>query len=354
MSHDPHNLYNFKKPKLHDPNAKELSSSTHLAFSSTLSSLLASSASSSTAHGRPRPSKTKEDIFKSHNKGAKKRAAKDLEDDEANDNGYTRIKNTSSTTDESALHRSKRRLEAKAKIYNRLKHGEHDAEDNDEALIDFDRKWAEHGGKDDSESDTDDDTAAEMVEYEDEFGRLRRGTAAEAARMARKKAARVHGAEELVQMSARPSMPSNLIHGDTIQSSAFTTSLTDDKISKMEELAQKRDRSATPPEMRHYEADAEVRRRGTGFYAFSKDEKVREEEMRGLEELRRGTEEVRREREEGKERRRREVEERRRVLGEKRARRQAERFLEELDMESGLGGGGEEVEEGKAEGKGNE
>ncbi|PQE24560.1 Coiled-coil domain-containing protein [Rutstroemia sp. NJR-2017a WRK4] len=351
MSHDPHNLYNFKKPKLHDPNAKELSSSTNLAFSSTLSSLLASSTSSSTTRGRPRPSKTKEDIFKSHNKGAKKRAAKDLEDDEANDNGYTRIKNISSTVDESALHRSKRRLEAKAKIYNRLKHGEHDAEDNDEALVDFDRKWAENGGRDDSESDTD-DTAAEMVEYEDEFGRLRKGTPAEAARMARKKAARLRGAEELVQMSARPSMPNNLIHGDTIQSSAFTTSLTDDKISKMEELAQKRDRSATPPEMRHYEADAEVRRRGTGFYAFSKDEKVREEEMRGLEELRRGTEEVRRGREEGKERRRREVEERRRVLGEKRARRQAERFLEGLDVEGGLGGEGEEIEDERAEGKG--
>ncbi|KAM3086037.1 hypothetical protein ACMFMG_003086 [Clarireedia jacksonii] len=338
MSHDPHNLYNFKRPKLHDPNVKELSSSINLAFSSTLSSLLTSTPSSTT-RGRPRPSKEKEDIFKSHNKGAKKRAAKDLEDDEANDNGYTRIKTTSSAVDENALHRSKRRLEAKAKIYKRLKRGEHDAEENDEALIDFDRKWAENGEKDDSESDADGNATAEMVEYEDEFGRLRKGTAAEAARMARKKAARLHGAEELVQMSARPSMPSTLIHGDTIQSSAFTTSLSDDKISKMEELAQKRDRSATPPEMRHYEADAE-------------DEKARAEEMRGLEELRRGTEEVRRGREDVKERRRREVEERRRALGEKRAKRQAERFLEGLDVGGGLGGGAEDVEEGKGEGRG--
>ncbi|KAM3074091.1 hypothetical protein ACMFMF_006114 [Clarireedia jacksonii] len=291
MSHDPHNLYNFKRPKLHDPNVKELSSSINLAFSSTLSSLLTSTPSSTT-RGRPRPSKEKEDIFKSHNKGAKKRAAKDLEDDEANDNGYTRIKTTSSAVDENALHRSKRRLEAKAKIYKRLKRGEHDAEENDEALIDFDRKWAENGEKDDSESDADGNATAEMVEYEDEFGRLRKGTAAEAARMARKKAARLHGAEEL------------------------------------------------------------VRRRGTGFYAFSKDEKARAEEMRGLEELRRGTEEVRRGREDVKERRRREVEERRRALGEKRAKRQAERFLEGLDVGGGLGGGAEDVEEGKGEGRG--
>ncbi|APA14897.1 hypothetical protein SS1G_14423 [Sclerotinia sclerotiorum 1980 UF-70] len=339
MSHDPNNLYNFKKPKLHDSSTKELSSSTNLAFSSTLSSLLTSNTSSSTTtRGRPRPSKTKEDIFKTHNKGAKKRAAKDLEGDQ---NGYTQIHKTGGGIDDNTLHRSKKRLAEKAKIYSRLKHGDHDKFDEngnqeEEGLVDFDRKWVE-GEKDDEGNYSDDSFGAggagsdtELVEYEDEYGRVRQVTKSEASRLERRRNKQLLGAEELERMSARPSMPTQLIYGDTIQSDAFTSALDAETENKMEELARKRDRSATPPEQKHYEADKEVRSKGQGFYSFSKDEALRGEEMENLERMRRETERGRKEREEAKEKRRKEVEERRRVLGEKRAKKQADAFLEGL------------------------
>ncbi|TGO69749.1 hypothetical protein BOTNAR_0007g00300 [Botryotinia narcissicola] len=350
MSNDPNNLYNFKKPKLHSSSAKELSSSTNLAFSSTLSSLLASqtreSSSSSTTSGRPRPSKTKEDIFKTHNKGTKKRAAKDLEDDE-DGNIYTQIRKTGQgeRIDDNTLHRSKKRLAEKAKIYSRLKRGDHerlgngdgDGNEETEGLVDFDRKWVE-GGEKDEDSDSDDSFGGaasnaednQLVEYEDEFGRLRQVTKKEAQRLERQRRNALLGAEELERMSARPAQPSQLIYGDTIQSSAFTSTLDSETAEKMEELAKKRDRSATPPEMKHYEADKEVRSKGQGFYSFSKDEEMRKEEMDNLERMRRETERGRKEREGLKEKRKREIEERRRVLGEKRAKKQADAFLEGL------------------------
>ncbi|ESZ91072.1 hypothetical protein SBOR_8535 [Sclerotinia borealis F-4128] len=335
MSSDPNNLYNFKKPKLHGSSAKELSSSTNLAFSSTFSSLLASNApSSTTTRGRPRPSKTKEDIFKTHNKGTKKRAAKDLADDE---NGYTQINKSGEGTDDNTLHRSKKRLTEKAKIYSRLKRGEHHGPENEneeEGLVDFDRKWVEGGEKDDDHYSDDSfggqASDSEIVEYEDEYGRLRRGTQAEKSRMERRQTQRLLGAEELERMSARPAMPSQLIYGDTIQAQAFTSTLDAETERKMEELARKRDRSATPPDQKHYEADTEIRSKGQGFYSFSKDEGLRGEEMANLEKMRRETERGRREREEGKEKRKREIEERRRVLGEKRAKKHADAFLEGL------------------------
>ncbi|KAF7860844.1 hypothetical protein EAF04_008362 [Stromatinia cepivora] len=337
MSHDPNNLYNFKKPKLHDSSAKELSSSTNLAFSSTLSSLLAfNSSSSTTTRGRPRPSKTKEDIFKTHNKGTKKRAAKDLEDDE---NGYKQIHTTGEGIDDNTLHRSRKRLAEKARIYSRLKRGDHDHFDengNEEGLVDFDRKWVEEGEKDEENYSDDSlgaggaDSDTELIEYEDEYGRVRQVSKSEARRLERRRNKQLLGAEELERMSARPSMPTQLIYGDTIQSDAFTSALDAETENKMEELARKRDRSATPPEQKHYEADKEVRSKGQGFYSFSKDEALRKEEMENLERMRRETEKGRKEREEAKEKRRREVEERRRVLGEKRAKRQADAFLEGL------------------------
>lgn len=347
MSHDPHNLYNFKKPKLHDSSAKELSSSTNLAFSSTLSSLLASNTpSSTTTRGRPRPSKTKEDIFKTHNRGTKKRAAKDLEDDE---NGYTQIHKNSESIDDNTLHRSKKRLAEKAKLYSRLKRGEHDGpkpENEEEALVDFDRKWVEGGEKDEEDNYSDDSfggTASdnEIIEYEDEYGRLRQGTTSEKRRQERKMQKRLLGAEELERMSARPAMPTQLIYGDTIQAAAFTSALDAEREEKMEELARKRDRSATPPEEKHYEANSEVRTRGQGFYSFSKEEGARKEEMSSLEGMRKETERRRGGKEEAREKRKKEVEERRRVVAEKRAKRQADRFPEGLESEVRVGNGDE-------------
>ncbi|KAK8919684.1 Coiled-coil domain-containing protein 174 [Metarhizium anisopliae] len=99
---------------------------------------------------------------------------------------------------------------------------------------------------------------------------------------------------------------------------------------KMEELARKRDRSATPPDQKHYDADSEIRTKGVGFFKFSKDEETRTKEMKELAEEREQTEKQRQAREDQKEARRREIEKRRRNMGTRRAQRQADNFLEGL------------------------
>jgi hypothetical protein len=339
MASETGNLYGIRKPK---NTPKELSSSTSLAFTSTLSSLLSTSSGARTTSGRARPSKNKEDIFSKHNRNAKKRAARDLENDSEDDSRGRIGRQDIGGVDESVLHRSKRKLEAKAKIYSRLKRGEHPEGEDDHGLIDFDRKWAEKQAKGDVDSSSDSeldakDDSNEIVEFEDEYGRTHRGTKTEAARMERRKRNQLLGAEELDRMSARPAMPSKLIYGDTVQVAAFNP---DEPVAqKMEELARKRDRSLTPPEMKHYEADKEIRSKGVGFYSFSKEEGTREEEMRSLEQEREETERVRRERESVKQKRKKEIEERKRAIGEKRARRQAETFLDGLGADIGSGGG---------------
>lgn len=327
-------LYGIRKPK---NTPKELSSSTSLAFSSTLSGILSNTSTSSQKPGRPRPSKHKSDIFTSHNKNIKKRAARDLEDE-----GHVQIhKSNIGAVDDSILHRSKRKMEEKAKKYSAMKRGEYVSKENEEeGLIDFDTKWAEEersGKKAYDSSDVEsDDGQGEMVDYEDEYGRARRGTRAEAERMERRKRNKVLGAEELDRLTARPAMPGKLIYGDTVQVAAFDPD--EPILAKMEEIAKKRDRSVTPPEQKHYEADKEFRIRGVGFYNFSKDEKIREKEMEALEQERLETERIRLEREEKKERRKKEIEERRKAIGEKRAKKQADSFLDGLGTDLGSPG----------------
>ena len=105
----------------------------------------------------------------------------------------------------------------------------------------------------------------------------------------------------------------------------------------MADLAKKRDRSATPPEELHYDANAEVRTKGTGFYSFSKDAEGRRREMEALEKERLQTEKERTEREARKEKKRQEIEERRKKIAEQRSKVQADRFLADFDLGSGDG-----------------
>ncbi|TAQ89449.1 hypothetical protein B7494_g2225 [Chlorociboria aeruginascens] len=321
-------LYGVRKPK---NTVKEISS---LAFTSTLSSLLSSdhASSSQKSAGRPRPSKTKPDIFTSHNKGTKKRAARDLEDDDTN----TQVHRLDiGTVDPSVLHRSKRKMKEKSKLYSAMKNGEYVAGGNEpDPLVDFDQKWADKQARGPGQSDSSDeevesnDGRGVIVDYEDEYGRTMRGTKAEAERMERRKLNKVLGAEELDRMTARPAMPSNLIYGDTIQSAAFNPE--EPILAQMEEIAKKRDRSTTPPEEKHYEADKEIRSKGVGFYSFSKDESTRSKEMAALETQRAETENLRKEREARKEKRKQEIAERRKAIGERRAQKQADTFLDRL------------------------
>ncbi len=335
-------LYGIKDPS--KTKTKDISSSTSLAFSTHLSSLI-SKDSSRTAAGRPRPSKTKPDIFTQHNKNSRKRAAADISED-----GAQRHKTESDIggVDSAALQRSKRRMEEKARIYAAMKRGDYirpeDGRD-DRTLVDFDRKWAE---QETTERDEEDDATSsgsnngdsdeELVEYQDEFGRQRKGTKAEVAREKRRRRIQANAAEEAEQFLARPKMPSNVIRGDTVQYNAFNPD--DVTTEKMEELAKKRDRSATPPEEKHYDASAEVRTRGTGFYTFSKDAETRKKEMEALEKERLQTTNERKEREARKERKRQEIEERRKKIAEQRSKAQADRFLADFDLGSAESHGG--------------
>ncbi|KZF22092.1 hypothetical protein L228DRAFT_283278 [Xylona heveae TC161] len=341
MSKSSSSLYGIPRPK--SSTAKEISSSTTLSFTSQLSSLLANSAKgeSPQSSGRTRPSQSKSSIFNAHNKNAKKRALKDLEDE---DNPTFSQRSSVEGVDSSTLHRSKRKMEEKARLYAAMKRGDYvpsggDDSRDERGLVDFDRKWAEstargEGQNYDTSSGEDDDEPAsdeELVEFEDEFGRTKRGTKAEAAREQRRR--RDDAADEPDRLSARPSEPGNLIYGDTIQAAAFNP---DEPIAtRMEDLARNRDKSPTPPEEVHYDASKEVRTKGVGFYGFSKDQQGRKKEMESLEKERQETEKGRREKDERKERRKAEIEERRRKIREQRGKNQAEKFLDGLNQSFG-------------------
>ncbi|PLB52844.1 hypothetical protein P170DRAFT_434569 [Aspergillus steynii IBT 23096] len=349
-------LYGAPRPK--STSKSDAPSASNLAFTTTLSSLISQDTKGSSRGGRPRPARTgKSDIFAQHNKGAQKRAAADLRDDEHG--VFQQHQRTADIggVDAAALHRSKRRMQEKARVYEELKSGAYLAADSDddddvykgggeaggadaylarlrrkerEGLVDFDRKWADaerakgSGSDEEEDGDEEDDENASVVSYEDELGRTRRGTRAEAARAARVKAEE-SGERSNMQERWRPSRPENLIYGETVQAEAFNPSAA--AASQMSYLATRRDRSATPPGESHYDADAEVRNRGTGFYAFSKDENVRRQQM---EELVSARDETQRERE-ARQKRRAEREqikdERRKKIGELRSKRRAEMFL---------------------------
>jgi hypothetical protein len=282
---------------------------------------------SGTSSGRSRPSKeSKEDVFRI---GKGKRSGTD----KGTAGAKLVLKDVAGTEEETQeLVRARRKMEDKARLYAAMKRGDYVPKENEAApLVDFDRKWAEtKEGKDlsdQSSSDEEDNDDGELVEYEDEFGRLRKGTRIEIERMKRRQQRGLLGAEELERMSARPSEPSKLIYGDTVQSLAFAAEDQD----KMDDLARKRDRSATPPEQKHYDADWEIRTKGTGFFKFSKDEETRTKEMEQLAEERKRTEEERKARESEKEKRRKEIEERRKEMAARRAKKQADSFLDGME-----------------------
>lgn len=354
-------LYGIHRPK-NTATKKDLISSSTVAFTTHLSSLIANAkdSESATARGRARPSRTaKQDIFSVHNKGAQKRAAAD-EAATTTENGQVHQRAEDiGRVDDATLQRSKRRMEEKARVYEELRRGAYLEESSDEeqgggdeyaarlrrkernALVDFDRKWAEEEaarrerGSDseieeedeDEERDSDADPN-DLVEYEDEFGRTRTGTRAEAARAARLKQQQENEARGIPHDRSRPPRPENLIHGPTIQTEAFRPSET--VAAQMSYLASRRDRSPTPPEETHYDPDSEVRNRGTGFYAFSRDKEQRQREMEELMSARKETEREREARRVRKAEIERAREERRRKIKELRGRRQAEMFLEGL------------------------
>jgi len=319
-----------RKPKL---KGSEISSSNSLAFTSQLSSLIASSTSSSKE--RPAPARSrpkKDDIFSVRNKNAKKRALKDVDVD-VDDADFSQKHGTSSdAVDEATWHRAKRKMEEKARLYAAMKRG--DVEDgNEKYAVDFDRKWAEaqeQGEKEDtSEGEDDDDNGSdeELVDYVDEFGRTRQGTRAQVARESRKRN-NAAMADEPDRFAARPKMPTQVIFGNTIQSSAFNP---DEPIAaQMAELAANRDKEPTPPPDVHFDGRSEIRTKGVGFFHFSGDNEERKRQMDELEKERLETERRRVDIEKRKEDRKKEVEARKKAIAEKRGKAQADKFLNSL------------------------
>ncbi|KAM0331722.1 hypothetical protein ACHAQA_003401 [Verticillium albo-atrum] len=335
MPQDP-NLYGQPAPKRRKNNSALTSS---LDFTAQLTSLLSTSATpntSSAARPRPGPSRLKDDALN----GSKTKSRKSNGDKADN---RLSLKDAPGQDEAQTLASTRRKMQEKARLYAAMKRGDYVPKENEAApLIDFDRKWAEaedehhgeHASSSGSDHEEDDNEgthtakpdASEIIEYEDEFGRLRRGTRAEIDRLERQRRRGILGAEALEGMAARPSAPTNVIYGDTIQTLAFVP----DDADKMEALARKRDRSATPPEAKHYDADSEIRTKGAGFYKFSRDEEVRSAEMQSLDKERKETEEKRRALEEKKQARRKEIEARRRELEDRRAKKMADNFLDDL------------------------
>ena len=209
--------------------------------------------------------------------------------------------------DAATLHRSKQRMEEKARVYEDLKNGMYLATGSDseeevdddlgpsrppdrhqqrlarlrrkerEGLVDFDRKWAdqERARAEESGSEEEEDDNTSIISYEDELGRTRHVTRREAAQ-----ATSLRQQDTEPPQRWKPARPENLIYGPAIQAEAFNPSAR--IVEQMSHLASRRDRSPTPPEPMHYDPDSEVRNRGTGFYAFSRDEETRRKEMEEL------------------------------------------------------------------------
>ncbi|EFQ99627.1 hypothetical protein MGYG_02640 [Nannizzia gypsea CBS 118893] len=361
-------LYGIRRQKS-EASKKDLASSSTLAFTTHLSSLIAkeskapsssveSASSSTVSRGRARKSQ-KPDIFSVHNKGAEKRAAADISSDNAALQIHKRGVDIGEV-DDAVLNRSKRKMLEKTRLYDELQQGEYLAQgdsDSDEAeqpddrfssvrradkhsLVNFDRKWAEsRASKTDTKDAVDDENT--FVEYEDEFGRTRTGTKAEAAEAQQNRQAQQERSDlddeaiersikpSRVPVAARPSRPSNVIYGSAIQAAAFNPD--ENVTAQMSNLAKKRDKSPTPPPETHYNAEGEVRTRGTGFYAFSQDEEIRKKEM---EELMASRSETTLERDQAamkKEAREKAKQERRKKIEELRAKKRADKFLGGLE-----------------------
>lgn len=328
-----------------------------LSFAAQMTSLISSSSTSKPS----KPTSTENIASSSRNRkqdsvftmSKEKFSKKGKVDKEKSGSRKVRLKSPTGTHEEARERDfARQKMEAKAKLYNSMKRGERRVGEGDRApLIDFDTKWANRHdpghpdfrpGSSSSRSGSEDGNGTgqdeAMMEWEDEFGRHRQGTRAEYERHTRRMQKGILGQEELERISARPSAPQNVIYGDTVQTYAFRP--TDE--TRMEALAQKRDRSATPPELKHYDASWEIRDKGVGFYAFSQTEAKRQEEMENLEKERKETEKRRMEREDARTRRKRELAERRelietkrRELETKRAGDMAEEFLKDLEMEVG-------------------
>ncbi|GAB5589993.1 hypothetical protein Unana1_04893 [Umbelopsis nana] len=191
-----------------------------------------------------RPNK-KPTVWARQNKGVAGRAGKDAKVELEDVGGHT-------------LEASRAALQRKAKLYDEMRKRKryNDDSDDENQLIDFDRKQVSDS---DNESETDgkDDP---WVDYVDEYGRTR------TVRQSQVPKPRSPSPE----VSFEPAYP------------VFTTADRQSERKNEEE-----------EESQRYNADQEIRTKGVGFYAFSKDEQERQAQMEELKRLREQTETAR-------------------------------------------------------------
>lgn len=193
---------------------------------------------------------------------------------------HDRNQTTSSwaNTPSSQLDATRRALERKAAMYEKLKRGETgglDEQSFQDSLIDWDRKEYEHG-REDSESEESEDEVRQkatnsdddpLTEYEDDLGRMRKVRRSEVPRSALKAKQEQEEEEgpdeELVTYGAATSFP--VFKPDPIQRAE----------AQKAEAYKRRG-------VDHFDAEYEKRYRGAGFYHFSQDEETRKKQMDAL------------------------------------------------------------------------
>ncbi|KAF8515378.1 hypothetical protein BU17DRAFT_51730 [Hysterangium stoloniferum] len=253
-----------------------------------------------TKGGIQRPGK-KPTIWAKPNKGVASRNARDLE---------------WAMASKPTLEAAKEALERKAAQYEKLKRGKTAglSEKEYDSLL-FDRK-----AEDNYDSDTSEDVDESLtipknpyeedpiVDYEDEFGRMRTAPRSEVPR-------------NLLPREEEPEADEDpyLIRGDANYFPTYEPSA--EKVAAVEAALREDSNPAT-----HYDATREVRPQGAAFYQFSKDEETRQKQMEDLKRMREETENARKEAGAapgqevrlGSEKRKREIEERRKAIEAKR------------------------------------
>ncbi|KAF8656817.1 hypothetical protein AX16_002366 [Volvariella volvacea WC 439] len=222
--------------------------------------------------GVKRPEKPKT-IWARENKGVKGRAQRDIE-----------LEEISKPTLESA----RAVLERKAKIYEKLRKGKTGGlseKQYDALLVDFDSTvptYFQSHSDDEDESLTvpkaperDDDP---IVEYEDEFGRIRTAPRSEVPR------------EYLSKENQEPDEDEDIIIRNPVDHFPVYEPSTE----RLAEIAQEFSEENNPLNV-HYDASREVRNKGAGFYQFSADEETRKAQMEELKAAREETEKARKE-----------------------------------------------------------
>ncbi|KAL4064523.1 hypothetical protein V8B97DRAFT_318898 [Scleroderma yunnanense] len=223
------------------------------------------------AVGGPKKNK-KSTVWTRANKGVESRARRDIE-----------LEEVSKVTVESA----RAALERKAELYEKLRQGKSGGlseQQYDALLVDFDSKTMDHY---ESDSDDVDESATvpqapehdndPVIEYEDEFGRIR------SARMS-----------EIPRHLLPASKDQEVEDEDVIYNPANFFPVYEPSAERVKAVEEELIEAQKRPDM-HYDAAKEVRAKGAAFYQFSADEETRKQQM---EELRSAREETKKTREE--------------------------------------------------------